>query len=575
MLSATLYIITCSAKNRVRRRLQRLREPRYLLGAVVGIAYLYFAVFGRMRFTSEASRQRPIPAAFLPTIGGGGPMFAGLALLTGAALSLAVPMGSAMLDFSRTESEFLFPSPLSRRQLVLYRLMRSQWAVLFSALVIALTFPLATPSARLRSFIGSWLALMTCHVFFTGVTLTRARISSPSIRARLLVWVPRGLLCAGILAIIGSAFGTATTEGAAVESAGDLIRLLSTTCASGLPSLVLWPFIAVARPLAAQSFAAFVMALPAALLVYAVVIAWVLAADEAFDAMADSLVETRHQRARPGLSYRMRATPWTLSPRGRLELLFVWKTATQTLRVVSPRLLVRVLLIVGSMTIGLMLLTVRNRGLGQIGSVFAAANVLFAIVFGPQIFRFDLREDLQHLELLKTWPLRAAALIRGQMIGAAAVVTAVAWGFGVLALLLSAVSFTRTDADFRMAGGVAVLILAPALILAQYTVHNAAALFFPAWLVGGSRKPRGIDAMGQRIIMLGGTWVVLLVAILPAAIISGVMWFTLGQTVGPWILVPSAVLAALVVFAEVALASEALAPVYERLDVTSVEPIER
>ena len=47
MLSASLYIIVCTARNRLRVRLRRLREPRYLIGAIVGSAYLYFAVFNR------------------------------------------------------------------------------------------------------------------------------------------------------------------------------------------------------------------------------------------------------------------------------------------------------------------------------------------------------------------------------------------------------------------------------------------------------------------------------------------------------------------------------------------------
>ena len=38
MIGASLYIIGCSAKNRVRMRLRRLREPRYLIGAIVGAA---------------------------------------------------------------------------------------------------------------------------------------------------------------------------------------------------------------------------------------------------------------------------------------------------------------------------------------------------------------------------------------------------------------------------------------------------------------------------------------------------------------------------------------------------------
>ena len=36
MLNASFYIAWCSTKNRVRVRLRRLREPRYLIGAIAG-----------------------------------------------------------------------------------------------------------------------------------------------------------------------------------------------------------------------------------------------------------------------------------------------------------------------------------------------------------------------------------------------------------------------------------------------------------------------------------------------------------------------------------------------------------
>ena len=63
---------------------------------------------------------------------------------------------------------------------------------------------------------------------------------------------------------------------------------------------------------------------------------------------------------------------------------------------------------------------------------------------------------------------------------------------------------------------------APALVLAQYVIHNAMALLFPAWVSVGRERPRGVDAMGQRLIMLGGTWAMLLLSI-PVAYVAGVL----------------------------------------------------
>src|SRR5262245_30982345 len=179
MVMATLYIMWCSGKNRMRRRLRRLREPRYLIGALVGAAYLFFALYGRTRRPRASSvppegarRAQSAIAGFAATA----PALGGLALLVAAAVSWLMPFGSGLLEFTPAETAFLFPAPVSRRHLLFYRLMRSQWAVFFGALVMSLAYPIASMSARLRGLLAVWLILMTAHVFFTGVTLSRPQL---------------------------------------------------------------------------------------------------------------------------------------------------------------------------------------------------------------------------------------------------------------------------------------------------------------------------------------------------------------------------------------------------------------
>ena len=60
MASASLFILGRSARNRLRVRLRRLREPRYLIGALFGFAYLTFTFIVRERVYSE--RQRGVVA---------------------------------------------------------------------------------------------------------------------------------------------------------------------------------------------------------------------------------------------------------------------------------------------------------------------------------------------------------------------------------------------------------------------------------------------------------------------------------------------------------------------------------
>ena len=149
VLSASLYIIVCSARNRVRVRLRRLREPRYLIGAIVGAAYIYFSFFARFRASNASATRRRARSAPLPesmtALLASAPAFGGLVLMVVAAGAWLFPVDSGLLDFSDAELQFLFPAPVSRRQLLIHRILRSQLGMLFGAVIIGLASP--SPSA--------------------------------------------------------------------------------------------------------------------------------------------------------------------------------------------------------------------------------------------------------------------------------------------------------------------------------------------------------------------------------------------------------------------------------------------
>src|SRR5437764_15432617 len=99
MLSSSVYIIVCTARNRVRMRLRRLREPRYLVGAIVGAAYIYFSFFARIRARSAGQQRRRTgasgpPLAFASALRGGGASLVGVGLLAVSALAWIVPFDS-------------------------------------------------------------------------------------------------------------------------------------------------------------------------------------------------------------------------------------------------------------------------------------------------------------------------------------------------------------------------------------------------------------------------------------------------------------------------------------------------
>ena len=127
-----LYIIVCSARNRLRLRLRRLREPRYCSARSPASAISISRVFARMRGASSAGadaaraapRRRP-PAA-LPRSARRRRRSAALALLRVAALSWLLPFEQRAARVPRGRDQFLFPAPVTRRQLLIHRLMRSQ-----------------------------------------------------------------------------------------------------------------------------------------------------------------------------------------------------------------------------------------------------------------------------------------------------------------------------------------------------------------------------------------------------------------------------------------------------------------
>src|SRR5438045_376059 len=131
MVGASLYILVRSTRNRIMVRLRRLREPRYALGAVFGAAYLYFVAFGPGRRAGRrGGRGRPTPPGPAALIASYGASFGGAAVLLMAALAWIFPGKSSLLAFTDAETDFLFPAPVSRRQLLIHRVIRSQFGLL-------------------------------------------------------------------------------------------------------------------------------------------------------------------------------------------------------------------------------------------------------------------------------------------------------------------------------------------------------------------------------------------------------------------------------------------------------------
>lgn len=567
MLSATLYVIVCSARNRARTRLRRMREPRYLLGAIAGLAYLAFALFMRERAyiaRGGAASAAPVAANAAEFVG---PYLGGVLLALLSLASWVLPFGSGLLDFSKAETSFLYPAPVSRRQLVFYRLMRSQYAVFIGALIMALAYPSASLPARLRGLIGVWVLLMTSHVFFTATTLARARLRQP--RGWMVALPVLALSVGAVLSVIVPLWRDASAT--PLQTIAAVLDAVVAITREGVAYWLLWPFMLLVRPIYAQGVSEFLSAIALAIGVYIVTVAWLVWADanapDAADATAERQVSQPSSSAR---RYVARTMGWRLDPAGRHETAFVWKAMLQMTRTVDRRVLFRGLLILAWM-VGASMFVTRARGLVLLMGVFATWGGLFSLFMAPQVMRMDLRQDLAYLELLKSWPVGGAAVIRGEIAWPTIVVTAITWFFGALAMVLSLISTSRIPTSNRFAVWLSFLILIPAIVLAQYLMHNAVAVVFPGWVPIGASRPRGVDAVGQRLILLAANWVGLILALAPGLLLAAGLAALLRPIVGPVILPVGAVLTSAIVVAEVWMATELLGPIYERMDITATE----
>jgi hypothetical protein len=386
-----------------------------------------------------------------------------------------------------------------------------------------------------------------------------------------------GLLVAALM-IVGNAVGREFLDQAPTTFSDGLTRL-GRVGLHGLPGIVLWPFVALARPLFALWPGAYLAALAGSLTVLGVTAAWMLRSDEAFQDAAAEAAERRAAKMAAQRTPTPRALTkgWPLRPSGHPEAAFFWKNAMQMRRATSGATLVRYLaplIILGTVISSLMLSASQARGRAAALCMMAVAAAAFAVLLGPQVVRTDLRADLGHLDLLKTWPVKASTVIRGEMLWPVCVVTLVGWFAIVCAAMFSAAAFPEVTLAWRLSISSATALLAPALVSAQYVIHNVTAVLLPAWVPLGDQRPRGLDAMGQRLILFGGVLVSLAIMILPGAAAGAIVVIAFRRFIGAAALIPAAAVCGAIVLTEVLMATEAIAPAYERMDLVSVERAE-
>jgi len=588
MLGALLYLRLTSLQNLVLSRLRRLKQPKYLFGAIVGAAYFYFIFF--RRFSGGAvhpPRALPanLPVGALPdfslatTLG----IFGSFLILVIVLFTWAVPGQKPGLAFTEAEVAFLFPAPISRRKLIHFRLLGAQLRILFSALIFTLISSgwKFLGGSTLTHVIGWWIILTTLNLHFTGAALTITKLVDSGVSAARRRWLIGGTVALLVVATVVSVWHDTPPFPTGRLSQADFANWISRFVDAGLLHWLLIPGKLIVAPFLASTTTSFLHALwPAALILIAHYF-WASSQEVSFEEASIAYAEKRAARiaqVRSG-NYRIggdkpkpRREPFQLRVPGRPELAFLWKNLLGT----RPYFHWRVWTVcAGILVVGVPWL-VRQDEQGILAAVVALVAAIFAgytLLLGPQLARQDLRSDLPNSDILKTYPLAGWQILLGELLTPIVILTALLW----LALIAAALALEPRAATipwltpgFRLTAALCLAATAPVLCALQLIIPNAAALIFPAWFQATRQRGGGIDVMGQRLIFVFGQLLVILLALLPAVVGAGLLIFATQWLVGVTAAVILAtVLALTVLTAEVWCGLWLLGERFEKLDLAT------
>ena len=544
MIGVIVRLQGMTLRGRVVRSLRLLRQPKYLVGLLAAAAWLLLWVgrpllnsgvgFENRGFEMVTDDLRPV--AHMAT-----------AFVTSFALVLPWlwPWGRPGLRLREAELTLLLQAPLTRRQVIGYGLLKSAPGTVVTALILALVM-----GDGLRGQMMLLAGLLPLFAFWSLHSSWRAMLSvrereSPVVRRCL--WLVAGAGVVFLLALAGAALPFVRSFVAGMPP--DFERAVHDLGALAWPpllrALLLPGRLLTAAPFAQGLAATALAGLPVALLA-GLQLELVLRSRARFEERA--LEWARRTGARPFVTRRRalggtrltrRWQVFDLASAGRPEVAVLWKNLMRVSRLPLLRGVgVTAALCLGlGVTLGLLpapalaytLLTVA-------GLAIAGAAPLF-----PGSWNNDLRTELAHLELVRTWPLRPAPLVLAEV--ASPALLSFLLGLAGLELALGAslgaelavARGTLAGAPLAPAGramgvsalGFALLVSVGAVpflagaSFAASALQNLATLFIPAWMMKAPDANKGIAAFGRNLIVAPAIFLGFVLMLLPGAVLVG------------------------------------------------------
>jgi len=537
MTGLLLRVHLWSWKNRILTRLRRLRQVRYLVFTSLAVAWVLFfwrpwRTLGFLRDRTDVNIRigaDAIPIEFAPAVE------VGIAALITflCVIAWVWPRRRLALEFTEAEIAFLFPAPLTRRQVVDFSLLKDQAGLLFGAFMITIFGIRRIVPSFWQGLLAAWIVFALLHLFFLGCAITRANLlKNRGAGLRRSAPVLAAVASVGALVVAWAVFWLRPPYPWEMEGGAAVAQYLVDMGEAGPMRFLLWPARLVVRPAFVEGGALpLVGSFLPALAMIAACYTWVVRSDfsyeEASAERAARKAAGRRSKRAGGRRYdkvkvSARRPPFPLAVAGRPEVAFLWKNLIAAGRLFSAR----------RMTLGaaailglawLVSLLPRDtaweavpEGVGW--TCFVLAGVGFLI--GPGIFRSDLRSDLLQISLLKTYPLHGGSVVLGEVLAPTLLISGFQTILIGMALILTDRPFGLGPQDLAMLV-LGFLVLAVPLNLLSCLVQNAAVLIFPSWHVIGPQRAKGLEAFGQRLVGLFLFVLVLALVYLPTGLILG------------------------------------------------------
>ena len=581
-VNALGYLVTRSFVNGVLFRLRRLRQPKYLLGAILGAAYFYF-YFGRFLAVS----RMPWGAESGPASPHGLEIGAAILFVATIVLSWILPASRAAIAFTEAEIAFLFPAPITRRTLVIMRLVKSQFALLlFSAFMTLLSGRFHLGSEVWMRIGGWWVIMNTLNMHRLGASFALQRLRERGMadgKRRVLVVLVLVAFVA-LVEFMRRSLPPPPDLATALRGGGEITNYIVQLLHTGPLRYVLAPFKLIVAPNFAHEGVTFLRALLPALGIMALHFIWVVRADVSFE---DASIEAAKKRAAflaargrgelraRGKSDKARTPLWRLRPTGFAPIAFIWKSLLKSggRRTLGRWAAFFAVLAAGAFALGRVEdltkpLVVTAFIIG--GGCYIALLISFVMI--GQLSAAQLRQGIATMDLLKTYPIPGWQIALGELAGPVLLGSLMQWcslGIGLMLLSIAPPLHPHLGTITAIAGGIALLL--PIFNLSTAILPCAGALLYPGWFRPQESTGPGIENTGMKLILGIAQLLAVVVAMIPVAFFGAVAFFAVAKftTATEWPALAAGGTAMLILAMETGLGIAWLGSLYDEFDVSS------